>query len=44
MTTGAILMLAFAILVLWGGLVFALLNLRRADREDAIEQEMHRDL
>jgi hypothetical protein len=44
MTTGAIVMLAFAILVLWGGLVLALLNLRRADREDAIEQEMHRDL
>jgi hypothetical protein len=44
MTTGAILMLAFAILVLWGGLVFALLHLRRADREDAVEQEMHRDL
>jgi hypothetical protein len=37
-------MLAFAILVLWGGLVFALLHLRRADREDAVEQEMHRDL
>ena len=44
MTTGAILMLAFAILVLWGSLVFALLHLRRADREDAVEQEMHRDL
>ncbi len=44
MSTGAILMLAFAILVLWGGLVLALLNLRRADREDAVELEMHRDL
>ncbi|MCU0301186.1 MAG: methionine/alanine import family NSS transporter small subunit [Candidatus Nanopelagicales bacterium] len=44
MTTGAIIMLVVAILVVWGGLLLAVLNLRRADREDAIEQEMHRDL
>lgn len=44
MSTAAIIMMIIAILVVWGGLVLALLNLRRADREDAIEQEMHRDL
>jgi hypothetical protein len=44
MSTGAIVMMGIAILALWGGLAFALMHLRRADREDAIEQEMHRDL
>ena len=44
MSTGAIVMLVIAILAVWGGLVVALLSLRRADREDAREQEMHRDL
>lgn len=44
MTTGAIVMMIISITAVWGGLVLALLNLRRADREDAIEQEMHRDL
>lgn len=40
----AIVMLVVSVLVIWGGLLFALLHLRRVDREDAIEQEMHRDL
>jgi hypothetical protein len=44
MSTGAIIMMVIAILILWGGLVFALLHLRRADRHDAFEQEIHRDL
>ncbi|GAA4412565.1 hypothetical protein GCM10023168_34460 [Fodinibacter luteus] len=44
MSTEAIVMMLLAIVVVWGGLVAALLHLRRADREDAIEQEMHRDL
>ncbi len=44
MTTGAIIMMIISIAAVWGGLVLALLNLRRADREDAVEQEMHRDL
>jgi Putative methionine and alanine importer, small subunit len=44
MSTGAIVMLVIAALVVWGGLVLALLSLRRADREDAAEQERHRDL
>ncbi|HYN30932.1 MAG TPA: methionine/alanine import family NSS transporter small subunit [Dermatophilaceae bacterium] len=44
MTTGAIVMLLVATVTVWGGLVLALLHLKRADREDAIEQERHRDL
>ena len=44
MTTSAIVMLVIAAVVIWGGLVLALLHLRRADREDAVQQEMHRDL
>ncbi len=44
MTTPAIVMMIIAVLVIWGGLVLALLHLRRADRRDAVEQEMHRDL
>ncbi|HKX66131.1 MAG TPA: methionine/alanine import family NSS transporter small subunit [Intrasporangium sp.] len=41
MSTGAIVMMAIAILVVWGGLVVAILNLRRGDTEEMIE---HRDL
>jgi Putative methionine and alanine importer, small subunit len=44
MTPSAIVMLVIAVVVIWGGLVLALLHLRRADRRDAVEQEMHRDL
>jgi hypothetical protein len=44
MSTDAIVMLVIAILLVWGGLVVALFNLRRADRADALEQELHRDL
>jgi hypothetical protein len=44
MSTGAIVMLVVAAVVVWGGLAYALVHLRRADRHDAIEQEMHRDL
>lgn len=44
MTTPAIVMLVVAIVLVWGGLVWALLHLRRADRADALEQELHRDL
>jgi hypothetical protein len=43
-STPAIVMLVISMLVIWGGLVLALLHLRRADREDAVEQERHRDL
>jgi hypothetical protein len=43
-STPAIVMLVISMLVIWGGLVLALLHLRRADREDAREQETHRDL
>ena len=35
MTTSAIVMLVIAATIIWGGLVLALLHLRRADREDA---------
>jgi hypothetical protein len=42
MTTGAIIMMVIAILVVWGGLAIAILNLRRGD--DASEQIIHRDL
>ena len=35
MSTGALVMMAIAILVVWGGLVVAILNLRRGDTEDA---------
>lgn len=44
MSTPAIVMLVISVLVIWGGLVLALLHLRRADREDAAQQERHRDL
>jgi hypothetical protein len=44
MTTPAIVMLVISILVIWGGLVLAILSLRRADRRHAVEPEMHRDL
>ena len=44
MTTPAIVMLVISVLVIWGGLVLALLHLRQADRHDAAEQERHRDL
>lgn len=44
MSTPAIVMLVVAIVLVWGGLAAAILHLRRADREDAIEQELHRDL
>jgi len=43
-STPAIVMLVISVLVIWGGLVLALLHLRRADREDAVERELHRDL
>ncbi|MDV3221051.1 methionine/alanine import family NSS transporter small subunit [Intrasporangium sp.] len=41
MSTGAIVMLAVAVLVVWGGLAVAILNLRRGDTEEMIQ---HRDL
>ncbi len=44
MTTPAIVMMVVAMLVIWGGLLLALLHLRQADRHDAVEQELHRDL
>jgi Putative methionine and alanine importer, small subunit len=44
MSTPAILMLIVSLTIVWGGLVAALLHLRRADRHDAVEQERHRDL
>jgi len=41
MSTGAIVMMIITILVVWGGLAFAIHNLRRGDTEEMIQ---HRDL
>ena len=43
MSTGAIVMMMVAMLVLWGGLVLALLNLRRS-KDLPTGDEIHRDL
>lgn len=46
MSTGAIVMMVLAMLVLWGGLAAAIVNLtRRSDAEDVHEGEhLYRDL
>lgn len=46
MSTGAIVMMVLAMLVLWGGLAGAIVNLtRRSDAEDVYEGDnLHRDL
>lgn len=41
MSTGAILMMVLAMLVLWGGLALAIRNLRRGDAD---VEDFHRDL
>lgn len=43
MSTGAIVMMVMAMLVLWGGLALALLNLRRSS-DLPTGDEVHRDL
>ena len=43
MSVEAIVMMVVAMVVLWGGLVVALLNLRRSDNLPT-EDEVHRDL
>jgi hypothetical protein len=43
MSTEAIVMMVVAVLILWGGLALALLNLRRSDDLPSRE-EIHRDL
>lgn len=43
MSADAIVMMLVAMLILWGGLVLALLNLRRSDQLPT-EDETHRDL
>jgi cell division protein FtsX len=42
MTTSAIVMMVFAMLVVWGGLALAIRNINRTDREEP--DEVHRDL
>jgi hypothetical protein len=43
MSAEAVVMMVVAIVVLWGGLVLALLNLRRSP-DLPLESEVHRDL
>ena len=43
MSTSAIMMMIVAMLVIWGGLALAILNLRRSPELPA-EDEVHRDL
>lgn len=43
MSVGAIVMMVLAMLVLWGGLFLAILNLRRSS-DLPTESEIHRDL
>jgi hypothetical protein len=43
MGTGAILMMLLAMLVIWGGLVLAVINLSRSKELPAVD-EVHRDL
>lgn len=42
MTTSAIVMMIVAMLVVWGGLALAIINLTRTSREEP--DEVHRDL
>lgn len=46
MSTGAIVMMVLAMLILWGGLTAAIVSLnRRPDAEDTVDREhLHRDL
>jgi len=43
MGTGAILMMLLAMLVIWGGLALAIVNLRRSP-DTPTRDELHRDL
>ena len=42
MTTSAVVMMLVAMVVLWGGLALAILNVARTSREEP--EEVHRDL
>jgi hypothetical protein len=42
MTTSAVVMMIFAMLVVWGGLALAIRNINRTTREEP--DEVHRDL
>lgn len=47
MTTGAIIMMIIAMLIIWGGLAVAITNLMRrgdVDPDDVRTAELHRDL
>jgi cell division protein FtsX len=44
MTTGAVIMMIVAMLVLWGGLALAIVNITRWKGEEPEPEEVHRDL
>lgn len=44
MSTGAIVMMVLAMLVIWGGLALAILNLSRRSQDTPQRSEVHRDL
>ncbi|MEO7132262.1 MAG: methionine/alanine import family NSS transporter small subunit [Dermatophilaceae bacterium] len=44
MSTPAIIMMIVAMLVIWGGLLVAMLNLTRNDRAEFNVEDIHRDL
>lgn len=44
MSTPAILMMLLAMIVLWGGLAAAIVNLNRSDRAVGDVEDLHRDL
>ncbi len=44
MTTTAIVMMVISMLVLWGGLGLAILNISRSDRHEPGPADAHRDL
>lgn len=44
MSTGAILMMLLAIVIIWGGLALAILNLNRRSAEPPRADEVRRDL
>lgn len=44
MNTSAIVMLIVAILIIWGGLALAMLNLMKRSKDLPTRSELHRDL
>ncbi len=44
MNTSAIVMLIVAVLIIWGGLALAMLNLSRRSTDTPTTSEIHRDL